>query len=190
MVDVAPLVNPCRAVSRIYITTHPTPPPAGVRRLPGRRCPGSAPRVAVIVLPWRQHRMFHRIGRTVVRHPVWTIVAWLIAAVAIIATAPSLPSNSDESSFLPSSYESIKAMDLQEKAFPAAFTPAAIVLYQRTDHAALTPADKTEINRITTALGQKKIDQVQKIIDGSTSKDGKYQTALVQMDSKSQGQPK
>ena len=134
--------------------------------------------------------MFHRIGRTVVRHPVWTIVAWLIAAVAIIATAPSLPSNSDESSFLPSSYESIKAMNLQEKAFPQAFTPAAIVLYQRTDHAALTSADKADISRITTELGRKNIDQVQRVIAGTPSKDGKYDTALVQMNKNSAGQPK
>ena len=134
--------------------------------------------------------MFHRIGRTVVRHPVWTIVAWLIAAVAIIATAPSLPSNSDESSFLPSSYESIRAMDLQEKAFPQAFTPAAIVLFQRADHAGLTAADKAEISRITTSLSGKHIDQVQKVIPGTPSKDGRYDTALVQMDKKSAGQPK
>ncbi|UWE08131.1 MMPL family transporter [Actinacidiphila bryophytorum] len=134
--------------------------------------------------------MFHRIGRTVVRHPVWTIVAWLIAAVAIIATAPSLPSNSDESSFLPSSYESIKAMDLQEKAFPSAFTPSAIVLYQRADQGKLTATDKADIARITKDLGQKKIDEVQKVTDGSPSKDGRFQTALVQMDKKSQGQPK
>ncbi|WP_327290838.1 MMPL family transporter [Streptomyces sp. NBC_01198] len=134
--------------------------------------------------------MFHRIGRTVVRHPVWTIVAWLIAAVAIIATAPSLPSNSDESSFLPSSYESIKAMDLQEKAFPSAFTPSAIVLYQRADQGRLTAADKADIAKITTGLGQKKIDQVQKVTDGTPSKDGRFQTALVQMDKESQGQPK
>jgi RND superfamily putative drug exporter len=134
--------------------------------------------------------MFHRIGRTVVRHPVWTIVAWLIAAVAIVATAPSLPSNSDESSFLPSSYESIKAMNLQEKAFPAAFTPAAIVLYERTDGGQLTAADKADISRITGELGKKKIDQVQKVVDGTVSKNGKYDTALVQMDKKSTGQPK
>ncbi|MEC3994561.1 MMPL family transporter [Actinacidiphila sp. DG2A-62] len=134
--------------------------------------------------------MFHRIGRTVVRHPIWTIVAWVIAAVAIVATAPSLPSNSDESSFLPSSYESIKAMNLQEKAFPQAFTPAAIVLYQRSDGSALTAADKADVTRITKELGQKKIDQVQKVVDGSVSKDGKYQTALVQMDKKNNGTPK
>ncbi|MFI0719068.1 MMPL family transporter [Streptomyces sp. NPDC021224] len=134
--------------------------------------------------------MFHRIGRTVVRHPVWTVVAWVIAAVAIIATAPSLPSNSDESSFLPSSYESIKAMDLQEKAFPQAFTPAAIVLYQREDGGKLTKTDQADIARITKDLGGKKIDQVQKVVDGTSSKDGKYTTAYVQMDKKSAGQPK
>ncbi len=134
--------------------------------------------------------MFHRIGRTVVRHPVWTIVAWLVAAVAIVATAPTLPSNSDESSFLPSSYESIKAMDLQEKAFPQAFTPAAIVLYQRADHGALTAADKADISRITTALDGKHIDQVLKVVPGAPSKNGRYDTALVQMDKKSAGQPK
>ncbi|WP_406363145.1 MMPL family transporter [Streptomyces sp. NBC_00715] len=134
--------------------------------------------------------MFRRIGITVVRHPVWTIVAWLIAAVAIVASAPGLPSNSDESSFLPKSYESIKAADLQAKAFPGAFTPSAIALYQRTDGGKLTAADKKDVARITTELGQKNIDQVQKVVPGRPSKDGRYDLTLVQMDSKNAGQPK
>ncbi|MCS0605412.1 MMPL family transporter [Streptomyces sp. LP11] len=133
--------------------------------------------------------MFRRIGNTVVRHPVWTIVAWLIAAVAIVATAPSLPSNSDESSFLPKSYESIKAAQLQEKAFPSAFTPSAIALYQRTDGGRLTAADKKDVARITARLGEKHIDQVQKVVPGQPSKDGRYDLTLVQMDSKKAGQP-
>jgi RND superfamily putative drug exporter len=117
-------------------------------------------------------------------------VAWLIAAVAIVATAPSLPSNSDESSFLPKSYESIKAADLQQKAFPSAFTPSAIALYQRTDGGKLTAADQKDVARITTELGKKHIDQVQKVVPGPPSKDGKYTMTLVQMDSKNAGQPK
>ncbi|WP_406449446.1 MMPL family transporter [Streptomyces sp. NBC_01622] len=133
--------------------------------------------------------MFRRIGNTVVRHPVWTIAAWLIAAVAIVATAPGLPSNSDESSFLPKSYESIKAADLQVKAFPSAFTPSAIALYQRTDGGKLTAADKKDVARITTELGEKHIDQVQKVVPGQPSKDGRYTMSLVQMDSKNAGQP-
>ncbi|MFC8710124.1 MMPL family transporter [Streptomyces sp. NPDC057197] len=133
--------------------------------------------------------MFRRIGNMVVRHPVWTIVAWLFAAVAIVATAPSLPSNSDESSFLPKSYESIKAADLQERAFPSAFTPSAIALYRRADGGALTAADRKDVDRITSELGKQHIDQVQKVVPGSPSKDGKYTMTLVQMDSKKAGQP-
>jgi RND superfamily putative drug exporter len=134
--------------------------------------------------------MFRRIGNTVVRHPVWTIVAWLIAAVAIVATAPSLPSSSDESSFLPKSYESIKAAELQQKAFPSAFTPSAIALYQRSDGGKLTAADRQDVARITTELGKKKIDEVQKVVPGQPSEDGRYALTLVQMDSKNAGQPK
>ncbi|MET8771771.1 MMPL family transporter [Streptomyces sp. NPDC004658] len=134
--------------------------------------------------------MFRRIGNAVVRHPIWTIAAWLIAAVAIVATAPSLPSNSDESSFLPKSYESIQAAQLQEKAFPSAFTPSAIVLYQRTDGGKLTAADLRDVARITSELGEKHIDQVQKVVPGQPSKDGRYDLTLVQMDSKNAGQPK
>ncbi|GAB1339465.1 MMPL family transporter [Streptomyces sp. E-15] len=133
--------------------------------------------------------MFRRIGNAVVRHPVWTIVAWLIAAVAIVATAPSLPSNSDESSFLPKSYESIKAAELQERAFPSAFTPSAIALYQRTDGGKLTAADQQDVARISAELGKKHIDQVQKVVPGQPSKDGRYTLTLVQMDSKKAGQP-
>ncbi|WP_250403673.1 MMPL family transporter, partial [Streptomyces cellostaticus] len=133
--------------------------------------------------------MFRRIGNAVVRHPVWTIVAWLIAAVAIVATAPGLPSNSDESSFLPKSYESIRAADLQQKAFPSTFTPSAIALYQRTDGGRLTDADKQDVARITAELGKKHIDQVQKVVPGQPSKDGRYDLTLVQMDSRKAGQP-
>ncbi|WP_037604689.1 MMPL family transporter [Streptacidiphilus rugosus] len=133
--------------------------------------------------------MFHRIGRTVVRHPVWTIVAWVVAAAAILLTAPSLPSSSDQSSFLPKSYESIQAAEVQTKAFPSAFTPAAVVLLQRTDGSALSPADLAQAKQLALALQNKKIDQVQKVVPGAPSKDGKYDMVLVQMDSKTTGQP-
>jgi RND superfamily putative drug exporter len=133
--------------------------------------------------------MFFRIGRTVVRHPVWTIVAWIIAAIVITITAPGLPSNTDESSFLPKHYESIQASDLQQKAFPSAFTPAAIVLVSRTDGGTLTAADKADVARLATGLKAKRIDQVQQIIVGPESGNKKYSMVLVQMNNKTAGQP-
>ncbi|WP_410787352.1 MMPL family transporter [Kribbella sp. C-35] len=133
--------------------------------------------------------MFHRIGRVAVRHPIWTILAWLVVAVAVAATAPSLPSSSDQSSFLPKSYESIQAAELQQSAFPSAFTPSAIVLYQRSDGGRLTPADLADATKITTELGAKKIDQVQQVVPGPPSKDGRYVLGLVSMDTNNAGQP-
>ena len=62
--------------------------------------------------------LFAWLGRAVVRHPWKVIALWVIAAVAVIMTSPGLPTTSNESSFLPKNYESIRAMDLQDKAFP------------------------------------------------------------------------
>ncbi len=72
------------------------------------------------------------------RHPWLTILAWVAVAVAVIATSPGLPTTSNESSFLPKSYESIRAADLQDKAFPQAghvTAAAAIIVFSRADGA-------------------------------------------------------
>lgn len=60
-------------------------------------------------------RVFTALGQLVTRHPVRVIGAWIIVAVAVIATAPALPTTSNEASFLPSSYESIKAQNLRTR---------------------------------------------------------------------------
>ncbi|WP_079063675.1 MMPL family transporter [Streptacidiphilus griseoplanus] len=126
--------------------------------------------------------MFHRIGRFVVRHRWWTIVAWIVAAVAIVATAPKLTTNTDESSFLPRHYESIQAADVQSKAFPQAFTPSAIYLFERTDGGALDAADKQAVQKVVAGVGAAKIDTVEAVIPSPQgSKDGKYDLAFVKM---------
>ena len=132
--------------------------------------------------------MFQRIGRTVVRHPIWTIVVWLIATIAITATAPTLPSNSDESSFLPKSYESVQAIALQEKAFPANFSPDAILLFQRSDGGKLTAADLGDAQRIDGQLQGRHVSQVKKVIAGTPSKDGRYTDGFIQLNPKAVGQ--
>ena len=66
--------------------------------------------------------MFGRLGEFVVRRAWWVIGGWLLAAVAIIATAPSLSdiTSADQGSFLPESYESVQAIELAETVLPAA----------------------------------------------------------------------
>ncbi|MFI5695351.1 MMPL family transporter [Kribbella sp. NPDC051586] len=104
--------------------------------------------------------MFARLGSLVVRRPWWTIGAWVLIIAAIAATAPKLTATTDQSAFLPSHYESIQAAQLQEKAFPNATAPAAIVVFERSDGAALTPADAATVGSIAGQLDQAKLKDV------------------------------
>ncbi|MEU9128611.1 MMPL family transporter [Kitasatospora sp. NPDC048540] len=136
--------------------------------------------------------MFHRIGRFVVRRAWWVIIGWLVAAVAIIATAPALTAQTDESAFLPKHYESIQASQVQEKAFPANFTPAAMVLFERTDGGKLDDADKAAMAKVVQGLTDQHVKLVETILpvsDQSTSKDGRYALSMVGMEKNSAHKP-
>lgn len=51
--------------------------------------------------------MFKRLARLVVHHPWRVIAVWIVAAAVIVATAPALPTSTEQSDFLPRHYESI-----------------------------------------------------------------------------------
>lgn len=132
-----------------------------------------------------QRGPFAALGRIVTKHP-WTVIAvWIIAAVAVISTAPKLPTTTNEASFLPSSYESIKAQNLQAQAFPQAGrvdATAAIIVFARPDHGRLTPADKAKVASIASTLNSRHITNILSITAGSLSPNGLVQTADVAMD--------
>jgi len=122
----------------------------------------------------------------VVAHPWRVIAVWIVAAIAVIATAPSLPTTTNESSFLPSSYESIRAMNLQDQAFPQLnnVTPnAAIIVFARSDGGKLTAADSAKIVSVAHALNGKHIDNIDSITAGRISPNHLVQTATVAMPS-------
>ncbi|MFF1907689.1 MMPL family transporter [Kitasatospora sp. NPDC058218] len=129
--------------------------------------------------------MFHRLGHFVVRRAWWVIAAWVVAMIAIVAGAPTITAQTDEASFLPKHYESIQASALQEKAFPASFTPSALALFERNDGGAMNDADKAAMAKIVQGLTDKKIADVEKIIpvsEQTTSKDAKYALAPIAID--------
>ncbi|WP_354639493.1 MMPL family transporter [Kitasatospora camelliae] len=137
--------------------------------------------------------MFHRIGQFVVRRAWWVIAAWLVGMIAIAVSAPTVTAQTDEASFLPKHYESIQAAAVQEKAFPASFTPSALALFERSDGGALTEADKAAVAKIVQGLTDKKIDAVERIVpvsEQTTSKDGKYALAPIAIDKIKQQDPK
>ncbi|MDN5745307.1 MAG: MMPL family transporter [Nocardioidaceae bacterium] len=99
--------------------------------------------------------MFGALGSFVSRRPWYVIGAWVVLAVLVVALAPKLESTSDQSEFLPDHYESIKAADLQAEEFPGAVTPGAILVFQRSDGAELTPQDQNAVVAITKDLAPK-----------------------------------
>src|SRR6516164_6439317 len=128
--------------------------------------------------------LFAWLGRAVVRHPWRVIALWVIAAAAVILTSPGLPSTTNESSFLPKDYESIRAMDLQDKAFPQSghvTSAAAIIVFSRADGGKLTGADSAKVTAIATDLNARHIHDIVSITAGPASPNHLVQTAIVAM---------
>ncbi|MEU6678585.1 MMPL family transporter [Streptomyces sp. NPDC046925] len=125
--------------------------------------------------------MFSGLGRFVVRRPWWIILAWIVAAGAVISLAPKLTSSSDEASFLPDHYESIRAADVQESEFPKQQNVGAIIVFQRSDGGTLTAADSADVARISKDLQARKISQVQAVVPGAVSPNKLVQTSVVAM---------
>ncbi|HEY7263205.1 MAG TPA: MMPL family transporter [Trebonia sp.] len=128
--------------------------------------------------------LFAWLGRAVVRHPWRVIALWVVAAAAVIMTSPGLPTTSNESSFLPKNYESIRAMDLQDKAFPQTgnvTSSAAIIVFSRADGGQLTDADSAKVTQITRTLDAKHIPGIVSVTAGPESANHLVRSAMVAM---------
>lgn len=121
--------------------------------------------------------MFARLGRGVVRHPWWTILAWVVVAAGLIAFAPELKTKTDQEDFLPTKYESIQAAKLGEQAFPSADqkTSPAMIVIKRSDGSKLTAADSQKIAQVAKAIEGKKIPGVTKVAATPPAKDRSIQ---------------
>ncbi|MGN6250566.1 MAG: MMPL family transporter [Marmoricola sp.] len=128
--------------------------------------------------------MFGALGRLAARLPWIVIGAWIVIAVAVIATAPKLTATTDESSFLPSHYESIKAAQIQAKEFPQATQPGAILVFDRSDGKQLSAADRAKAKQVVAALNEKIAStSIKRTFAGGAlggvSKDGKVAIGII-----------
>jgi RND superfamily putative drug exporter len=125
--------------------------------------------------------VFGWLGRAVVRHPWWTIVAWLVAAVAAIALAPKLDTHSDQQDFLPTTYESVQAGRLADKAFPSGSqkTSNEMMVVKRSDGRPLTTADQQKIAQTAKLLQDKHLPNVTLVQTGPQALSQNHRVQLV-----------
>ncbi|MFJ2744324.1 MMPL family transporter [Streptomyces sp. NPDC087440] len=125
--------------------------------------------------------MFGRIGRFAVRRPWTTVVAWLLAAVALAVLAPQLKATSDQAEFLPSHYESVQVAALEKKAFPQHGQPAAIAVFQRADGGKLTAADLAAVAKTAAGLTARGLERVKAVQTGPQALSPNGKVALAQV---------
>ncbi|GAB2595919.1 MMPL family transporter [Kribbella endophytica] len=125
--------------------------------------------------------MFNRLGRFVVHHPWKVIAAWVIAAVAVLAFAPTLAdvTSKDQASFLPDSYESVQAQKLAADAFGQTNDATASIVVKRSGGGELTAADQAEVTGLAKAITDAKIDRVTAAITGPQALSPNKQVQLV-----------
>ena len=92
--------------------------------------------------------MFGVLGRFVSRKPWYVVGAWLVFAALVVSLSPKLEPTADQSEFLPRHYESIKAIEALNEAFPKLNTnTGAVVVLDRKDGATVTPDDIATANK-------------------------------------------
>ncbi|WP_433008536.1 MMPL family transporter [Kribbella sp. CA-294648] len=125
--------------------------------------------------------MFTKLGRFVVHNPWKVIAAWVIAAVAVVAFAPTLAdvTNKDQASFLPDSYESVQAQKLAADAFGQTNDATASIVVKRSDGGALTAADQTKVADLATKITAAKIERVTGAVTGPQAVSPNKQVQLV-----------
>ncbi len=135
--------------------------------------------------------MLNKLGSFIVRNRWWVIGAWVIVAVLITAFSPKLSSvtSSDQTSFLPSKYESVQAGKVADKAFPQSKDDVELLLVKRRDGAKLTDADQTAVQALATDLQNSHLPKVAGVHTSSqaVSKNGKAQMVQVVVTTQSTG---
>jgi RND superfamily putative drug exporter len=112
--------------------------------------------------------MFERLARIVVHNPWKVIAVWLLATIAIVGFAPSLADVTarDQSNFLPTSYESVQALELAKTAFGRSNDSSATIVVKRTDDQPLSAEDQAKVGEIARQVEGAGIERVTTVATG------------------------
>ncbi|GAA2838737.1 MMPL family transporter [Kribbella solani] len=125
--------------------------------------------------------MFTRLGRFVVHHPWKVIAAWVVAAIAVIAFAPTLAdvTTKDQAALLPDKYESVQAQKLAADAFGQTNDATASIVVKRGAGGELTAADQAKITALAAKITSAKIDRVTAAVTGPQAVSPNKQVQIV-----------
>lgn len=104
----------------------------------------------------------HKLGQFIVKRRWWILLIWVVAAVAIVSFSPKLSSveSNDQSSFLPKSYESIKAFNTADKISPEAKDATDIVVFKNKNGQPLSAADRRAVAAVVATVANKHLPHV------------------------------
>lgn len=106
--------------------------------------------------------MIEKLSTFVVKRRWWIVLFWIVATIAIVGLSPKLSSieSDDQSSFLPKTYESIKASEIAKNISAKANAPTDIIVFANKSNTELTPVQKVEIGRVIGQVNNMHIDRV------------------------------
>ncbi len=127
--------------------------------------------------------MFRRVSELVIAHPWRVIATWVILGALVVAFAPKLSTytSNNNSSFLPSSYESVKALQAAEQHFPPLAQASGLIVVSRGDGHVLNSADESKIAGLAKTLTAQHIPAVASVTTSPSYLSENKKVQLVQV---------
>lgn len=128
-------------------------------------------------------RLFTRLGTFVIARPWWIIGSWIIAGVLVVLLSPQLVTftSNNNSSFLPSSYESVQAQAVAAKYFPSDAGATGTIVVSATNGGVLSAADQQKADALAVSLTDDKIPSVVSVTTSAPYLSANMKVQLVQV---------
>lgn len=128
--------------------------------------------------------MLQKLGTFITKWRWIVIAVWVVAAGLIINLSPKLSdvSSTDQSSFLPSHYESVEAQKISEKYFSTSRGATGMVIFKREDSKKLTANDQDKVIQTMHTINNANLPEVTAASSDRTqvSSNGLMQLGVVQ----------
>jgi RND superfamily putative drug exporter len=127
--------------------------------------------------------MMQKYGDFIVKRRWWIIVTWVVLAVAIVGLSPAISTieSNDQSSFLPSKYESVQAENIAKKVSKQSQSPTDIIVFTNKSNTALSADEQAKVTSTIDNLSNEHISKVDSITttNHNLSENKKVQIATI-----------